>query len=73
MGFLHHVRKMMAIIARQRRPQDDQIERIPSKELFNALAVFGGGDMMPGFFDRSGLRRKNVRVPFAIQNLEFGF
>ena len=51
--FFHHIRKMMAIIARERGSQDHEIEGITAELLFYGFAAVGGGDVMSGFLNGS--------------------
>src|SRR5579864_1705109 len=68
---LDHERKMMSVVARQGRPQDDQVESGLLKRLLHALAANHHLHVIAGLLQQCGFGGQNLLVPFAIKDLRF--
>jgi len=61
---------VVPVVPGERRSEKHEIKRIGLQGLFHGSATDDGGHPMPGFLNRIGLRRQDLRIGFAVQNLE---
>jgi len=61
-GFLDHVRQVMAIVLGQGSAEDDEVKGITAESFLNGLAGLGGGYMMPGLFHLGSLGGESLFI-----------